>query len=131
MLRRIRYGICLCMMFWITLSGVGYAQDPAVADIFKDGFYGGLAGALVGTAALLFDIEEAEDHLNYIANGAGIGVIAGTAYGIYSATRAVAEIEGSRTVWHLPVPQIVQKHSSLTAKSREVEYQVALLRLYF
>ncbi len=130
MVRTIRYGMCL-WIFWFTLSGVGYAQDPAVVDIFKDGFYGGLAGALVGTAVLLFDIKDAEDHLNYIAIGAGVGVIAGTAYGIYSATQAVAEIEGTRTVWHLPVPQIAQKGSSLTAKNREVEYRVSLLRIHF
>lgn len=130
MIRRFCSGIVLCMMLWITLSGVGYAQDPAVVDIFKDGFYGGLAGTLVGAAALAFT-SEPEDHLNYIAIGAGVGVIAGTAYGIYTATRAVAEIEGSRTVWHLPIPQIVQKDSSLTAKSQEVEYQVALLRVHF
>lgn len=129
MVRTIRHGMCL-WIFWFTLSGVGYAQDPAVVDIFKDGFYGGLAGALVGAAALAFT-DEPEDHLNYIAIGAGVGVIAGTAYGIYSATRAVAEIEGTRTVWHLPVPQIVQKGSSLTAKNREVEYRVSLLRIHF
>jgi hypothetical protein len=118
------------MMLCITLSDVGYAQDPAVVDIFKDGFYGGLAGALVGAAALAFT-SEPEDHLNYMAIGAGVGVIAGTAYGIYSATQAMAEIEGSRTVWHLPTPQIVQKDSSLIVKSREVEYQVTLLRIHF
>ncbi len=131
MIRRILYGICLCIMLWITLSGVGYAQDPAVVDIFKDGFYGGLAGTLVGTAALAFAHGKTKDHLNYIAIGAGVGVLAGTAYGIYSATRAVAEIEGTRTVWHLPLPQVVHKGLSLTAKSQEVEYRVSLLRVHF
>ena len=130
MIRRVGYGIGLCIL-WLTLSGVGYAQDPAVTDIFKDGFYGGLAGALVGTAALFFDIKDAEDHLNYIALGAGVGVMAGTAYGIYSATRYMAEIQGSRVTWHLPIPQMVQKDTSAIERGKEVEYQVPLLRVHF
>jgi uncharacterized membrane protein YebE (DUF533 family) len=109
---------------------VSYAQDPGIVDIFKDGFYGGLAGALVGTAALAFT-DEPEDHLNYIAIGAGVGVMAGTAYGIYSATQAMAEIEGSRVVLNLPVPQVVPRALSMTSKAGGVEYQVALLRIRF
>ena len=130
MIQLLRYGIGLGILLF-TLSGVGYAQDPAVADIFRDGFYGGLAGALVGVAAILFDIDDAEDHLNYIAIGAGVGVIGGTAYGIYSATQAFAEIEGSRTTWHLPVPQIVRKYSSNPSRDREVIYAMPLLRVHF
>ena len=130
MTRQVRYAFILCSL-WLTMSGVSYAQDPAVADVFKDGFYGGLAGALVGVAALLFDINDAEDHLNYIAIGAGIGVMAGTAYGIYSATRAVAELDGSRVSWHLPTPQMVPTYSSALSRDQQVEYQVPLLRIHF
>ena len=130
MIRRVGYWVGLCIL-WLTLSGVGYAQDTAVADIFKDGFYGGLAGALVGAAVLLFDLDDAEDHLDYLAIGAGVGVIAGTAYGIYSATRYMAEVQGSQVTWHLPIPQMVQKDTSATTRSREIEYQVPLLRVHF
>jgi hypothetical protein len=102
-----------------------------MAEVFKDGFYGGLAGALVGVAALLFDINDAEDHLNYIAIGAGVGVMVGTAYGIYSATRAVAELDGSQVTWHLPTPQIVPMYSTALSRDRRIEYQVPLLRIHF
>lgn len=129
MVRRVRYTIGLCMV-WLAMSGAAYAQDPAVVDIFKDGFYGGLAGALVGAAALAFT-DEPEDHLNYIAIGAGVGVIAGTAYGIYTATRYMAEIQGSRLTWHLPVPQIALKGLSASQGRQEVEYQVPLFRIHF
>jgi hypothetical protein len=112
------------------MSGVGYAQDPVVVDIFKDGFYGGLAGALVGAAALAFT-DEPQDHLNYIAIGTGVGVMAGTAYGIYSASQAVAELEGSRVTWHLPIPQIVPRYSSAVMKGQPIEYQIPLLRVQF
>ena len=130
MIRRIGYWVGLCSL-WLTLSGVGYAQDAAVVDVFKDGFYGGLAGTLVGVASLFFNIDDAGDHLDYIAIGAGVGVIAGTTYGIYSATRAVAELEGSRITWHLPIPQMVRKDTSVTARDKANEYQASLLRVHF
>jgi hypothetical protein len=115
------------------MSGSVHAQDSAVADIFKDGFYGGLAGALVGAAALLIDIEDADDHLDYIAIGAGAGIIAGTAYGIYSTIQTVAmtEIQHSQIAWRFPVPQITRVRSALIDQEQEIQYRVPLLRVHF
>lgn len=131
MIRLVWCGLGLCILLFM-MSDVGEAQDAAVVDIFKDGFYGGLAGTLVGTAALAFAHGKTKDHLNYIAIGAGVGVIAGTTYGIYSASRAVAELEGSRVTWHLPVPQIARKDIYATAAMGwKNEYSLTLLRVHF
>lgn len=73
-------------------------------EVFKDGLYGGLAGALVGGAVLAFT-NDPGDHLNYIAYGAAGGVLAGTVYGIASVSRAFAEIERGRLYVNLPSPQ--------------------------
>lgn len=133
MIRRMRSALGLFLLLTLLTSGLAYAQDSTVADIFKDGFYGGLAGALVGAATLLFDIEDAEDHLNYIAIGAGVGIVAGTAYGIYSTiqTMHLAEIEHSQIAWHFPVPQITRVRSALIDQEPEIQYHVPLLRVHF
>jgi hypothetical protein len=74
------------------------AAESDVKMIFADGFYGGLAGALVGAAFMAFS-DHPKDHWNNVAIGAGIGVLAGTLYGVGRASRAFAEIhDGELTV---------------------------------
>jgi len=72
--------------------------------ILKDGFYGGLAGALVGGAILVFT-DEPGDHLNYISYGAAIGVIAGTVFGIVQTSKSMVQLENGRVTVGLPVPE--------------------------
>ena len=133
MIRRLQSALGLLLLLTLFASGWAYAQDSAVADIFKDGFYGGLAGALVGAATLLFDIEDADEHLNYIAIGAGVGIMAGTAYGVYSTlqTMPLSEIEHSQIAWHFPVLQISRVRSALIEKEQEIQYRLPLLRVHF
>ncbi len=121
--------ISLCLLM-VLLTGTAFAQDPAIVDIFQNGVYGGLAGALVGAAALAFT-EEPEDHLNYIAIGAGVGVIVGTAYGVYTATRPLAMIEDSRIRWSLPTPQAVALRSGPDDQGPRIEYRLHLLAVRF
>ena len=126
-----RVGCAICFLIFFALRpGVGYAQDPELVDIVKDGFYGGLAGALVGAAFLSFT-SNPEDHLNDIYIGAGIGVVAGTAYGVYSASRVFAEFKGSRLTWRFPFPQIVFVHSPAVAGVGKAEIRASLLRIHF
>ena len=114
----------------VLMSGVVEAQDPELEDIFMDGFYGGLAGALVGAAALSFT-SEPKDHLNNIAIGAGVGVIVGTAYGIYSASRVFAEFRDSRLRWRVPFPRIAVIRSATVTGIHRAELRADLLRIHF
>lgn len=100
------------MGFLLVLSIVGWlypsyasAEDNSFETVFKDGLYGGLAGGLVGGAVLVF-AEHPEDHYIYIGYGAAIGVIVGTTFGIVSASRSMAELDGHRMVFQLPFPEV-------------------------
>lgn len=77
------------------------AAENDVKMIFTDGFYGGLAGALVGAAFMAFS-DHPKDHWNDVAIGAGVGVIAGTLYGIGRASRAFAEIHNGEVTLQVP-----------------------------
>lgn len=77
------------------------AAESDVKMIFTDGFYGGLAGALVGAAFMAFS-DHPKDHWNDVAIGAGVGVIAGTLYGIGRASHAFAEIHNGEVTLQVP-----------------------------
>jgi hypothetical protein len=77
-----------------------YAGDTG--DVLVDGFYGGLIGALVGAGVMVLT-DDPGDHLQYMATGAGIGVIAGTLYGLSKLARhAMIDVDQGRVAWHVP-----------------------------
>ena len=80
------------------------AGENQMKTTFHSAWYGGLAGALVGGAILIFR-EDPGDHLDYIAYGFGTGVIVGAAYGMARSTKALAEIEGGKIKMSMPVPR--------------------------
>jgi hypothetical protein len=96
-------GTILLLIMWVSLvPGVAHARrDNAMEEVLIDGFYGGLAGALVGAAFMAFK-ENPGDHLDDIAIGAGVGVIAGTLYGVGRAARAFAEVEDGKLTVQMP-----------------------------
>lgn len=127
MLKRIL--VCLIVIcLGTTISAVSYAEENAMREVFRDGFYGGLAGALVGGAFLAFK-DEPGDHLNYIAYGAAGGVLAGTLYGMASVSRAFAEVENGKVYVNLPLPQT--GISRIGIDRYEVNYSLSLLRYNF
>ncbi|RNC70372.1 MAG: hypothetical protein ED859_06040 [Desulfuromonadales bacterium] len=77
------------------------AEDDGAVTIFRNSFYGGLAGGLVGAALLAFT-EKPGNHLDYIGYGAAAGVIAGAAYGVVKSTRALAEVENGKVKLAMP-----------------------------
>jgi hypothetical protein len=93
-------GLLLCL-----LSGKAGAAENNFSEVLTDGVYGGLAGALVGGAVLAFS-DNPGDHLNYLGYGAAIGVFVGTAFGLVSASRSIAEIDDHKVVFHPPMPEI-------------------------
>jgi hypothetical protein len=96
--------LAISLIVWM-YPGKAAADDNTFESVFKDGLYGGLAGGLVGGAVLVF-AKHPEDHYIYIGYGAAIGVIVGTAFGVVSASRSMAEIDDHRVVFHLPIPEV-------------------------
>jgi len=109
------------------------AEDDAVKNIFLDGFYGGMAGALVGTAFTAFT-KHPGDHLDNIAIGGGIGILAGTAYGVVRSTRAMAEIERGKMTVQFPSVQLRMDRSPVNLPptgSLAPFWSADVLRLHF
>ena len=80
------------------------AQESGLKNTFTSAVYGGLTGALVGAGVLAFT-EHPGDHLDYIAIGAGVGVIAGTLFGLVQESRPLLALSSTGAAWSWPVPQ--------------------------
>jgi len=79
-------------------------SDNDMLTVLKSSFYGGLTGALIGTAFLAFR-DKPSDHLKDIRVGAGVGVILGTAYGLAKTTGAFVEIQDGHVTVQAPTLQ--------------------------
>lgn len=103
-----------------------YADDNPFVETFQSALYGGLAGALVGAALLVFT-EHAEDHLDYIAYGGAGGVIVGTVYGVAKASKSLAEYENGKVKFAIPtvVPELRQNTAT---GSTSVVFNTQLVR---
>ncbi|HJV34714.1 hypothetical protein [Geomonas sp.] len=77
------------------------AEESAVVKVFKDVFYGGLSGALVGGVVMAFT-KHPGDHLDYIGFGAAGGALVGGTYGAVSAARALAEVKDGKVKFAMP-----------------------------
>jgi len=79
------------------VSGVAAAPSgrSAVAIIATDAVYGGVAGAVIGSGITL--IDQGNNWARNLMVGAGVGILAGAAYGVYESAnqppprRAVAD----------------------------------------
>ncbi|HET6465005.1 MAG TPA: hypothetical protein VFH55_05270 [Nitrospiria bacterium] len=119
--------LLVCLIGWMNPGRVA-AEENSFEMVFKDGFYGGLAGALVGGAALAFK-DHPGDHLNYISYGAAIGVFVGVAFGLVKTGHDLAELDDHRLVFHLPMPMLT---STVRGPSpHEVTTSVGLLKIRF
>jgi hypothetical protein len=126
MKKRIGFGVLFFMLFGLLPFGADAAESE-MKQVFTDGFYGGLAGALVG-AAIMALTDEPKDHLNNILIGAGVGVIAGTVYGIAKASRAFAEVHDGRITLQAPT---IRLNFDPSAKSAPPLWSADLLRVPF
>ncbi len=85
------------------------AADFEVQNVFEDSVYGAGIGALVGLGFMLIS-SKPTDHWNYPVVGAGVGLIAGAAYGTYSGTRSMASYEDGKLKLAMPTPQVRQQN---------------------
>lgn len=91
--------IFLIVSFFASTTGA-MAADDAMERTLRDSLYGGLIGALLGTA-IVFLTDDPGDNLEYVPTGAAIGILAGAAYGIGRSTvrmSSAAEIDRDGTV---------------------------------
>ena len=113
MKRFIKMAAFLRILSLLSVSTSAFADDNTFRDTFQSAFYGGAVGALVGAALLVFTKKPA-DHLDYMGFGAAAGVLAGTAYGVGEATRALASIENGKFKMGMPtiIPDLIESPST-------------------
>ncbi len=100
-------------------------QDNDMLMVLKSGFYGGLTGALIGTAFLAFR-DKPSDHTDDIRIGAGVGVIVGTLYGFAKTTQAFVQVHDNRITFHLPAINI-----AVDPETQALQGSVNLLNIPF
>ena len=86
--------------FFFIVQTPCHAAETAFKEILKDSVYGGLTGTVLGAVVLAFS-RNAGDHLEYMAYGAGAGVLGGAAYG-YFASRALIEVDKDKIRFAIP-----------------------------
>ncbi len=96
--------LVMALLILIPLGSRCVAGENTFKGICEDSLYGGLAGALVGTALMAFT-HNPEDHNDYIVYGAASGVLVGATYGLVNATRSLATVENGRI--RLSIPTIL------------------------
>ncbi len=96
-------GFLLIIMMTLLLPQKARADetDNDMLTVLKSSFYGGLTGALIGTAFLAFR-DKPGDNVKDIRVGAGVGVIIGTLYGLAKTTQAFVEIEDGKLTVQAP-----------------------------
>lgn len=95
-----------------SLSTTCFAADSGMKDVFENSLYGGVVGALVGTACLAFT-SRPSDHLNYISVGAATGVLIGVGYTLAKQSRSLVSIENGNLQVAMPTirPEFLQASS--------------------
>ncbi len=101
--------------------------DETMSVLLKDTAYGGIIGALVGSAFMLL-ADEPGDHWDYIPRGAGVGILAGAAYGIATSdlVQSAAEIKGNKVAFHVPSIKMTERYDR-NANGKEFIESVDLL----
>jgi len=104
MLKRILVGIMLLMGSMLPAQSAS-AADFELQNTMEDALYGGAIGALIGAGAMLAS-GSPSNHWDYLLTGAGIGIIGGAIYGMYTSTRSLATYEDGRLRLAAPTPGI-------------------------
>lgn len=120
----------LAIAFFASVSSA--AAEDAMQRTLRDSLYGGLIGALLGTA-IMFLQDDPGDNLGYIPSGAAIGILAGAVYGIGSnvvQTSSVTEIDGDGVSFSLPTVTAEKIYDEKLDMVEEIE-KIDLVRLRF
>jgi len=130
-MRSIKKTMAIFLIFtFFIFSGRAIAAD-AMEVTLKDTAYGGIIGALIGSAFVLL-ADKPGDHLDYIATGAGVGMIAGAVYGFTTAStsKSFGEIENGKFSMHVPTIKVSTARDK-TVNTKEVVNSVGLFAYKF
>ena len=132
-MEKLRKITVLALLFTFLTVSTASAQD-AMNRTLRDSLYGGLIGALLGSAIMLLT-DNPDDHLSYIPTGAAVGVLFGAAYGVATSgmlSTAAAEIDTKAGSVSLAMPTISseQLYDEKTNEVEEIE-RIELVRLTF
>jgi len=121
--------ILLSSFLLFTWAGQAWAQqDSSMKTVFQDAGFGGLAGLLVGGAFLVFT-DEPGHHLDYLAYGAAVGVLAGAAFGIYSVSRPLFLVEHGGLRGQIPLLKVEMEQPAKGIS--QVRYSLTLMEYRF
>lgn len=125
MTRTLRLIALICSLSVLTATS-SFAADNTFEEIFKDAFYGGAAGALVGAALMAFTKKPA-DHLDYMAYGGAAGVLVGASYGLAKSARSLAEINNGNVRIAIPtvIPDLIE---SPVTRQTTIAWRADILR---
>lgn len=120
-----RLVVVLLALAFVSFSFRPAQAEDAMQSTFISAGYGGLIGALVGTGVwMISENDDWDDHISYIPFGAGIGIIAGTAYGLYTHTvvrNAAAEVKDGRLTFNVPTVKTTNAYDAYTSRNEVVE----------
>jgi len=111
----------------LAAAPVGQAQaaDFELQNTMEDAVYGGAIGALVGVGAMLVSGSPTK-HWNYLFTGAGLGLIGGAIYGVYTSARPLASLEDGKLKLGAPQPTL-----ALAPNGREMSVNMPLFASRF
>jgi len=121
----------LAFFILVTFSGQALAEDMMQVTL-RDALYGGIVGALIGSAVVLLT-DNPDNHLGFIPTGAGVGILAGAAYGVATSgviTTAGAEIEDGKFTLNMPTIKTEKVYDDVVHVTEEIE-KVDLIRVKF
>ncbi len=131
-MQKIKRISALALIFTFLTFSVARAED-VMQQTMRDALYGGVVGALVGAAVLLLT-DNPDDHLGYIPTGAGIGILAGAAYGVATSgmmiTSSAAEVEDGKITFNMPTIKKEKIYDEIANRYEEIE-RVDLIRVKF
>ncbi|MBI5453750.1 MAG: hypothetical protein HY956_03890 [Deltaproteobacteria bacterium] len=131
-MQKIKRISALALIFTFLTFSVARAED-VMQQTMRDALYGGVVGALVGAAVLLLT-DNPDDHLSYIPTGAGIGILAGAAYGVATSgmmiTSSAAEVEDGKITFNMPTIKKEKIYDEIANRYEEIE-RVDLIRVKF
>lgn len=133
MLKKLTVGLLVFAFMALTVAPSRAEDDDAMRQTLVDAGYGGLIGALVGAGIyLVSENDDWDDNISYIPSGAGVGILVGTAYGLYknNLKTAATEVEGGKFTLSMPTVTTNQVYDSYT-NSYEVVESIDLFRLKF
>jgi O-antigen/teichoic acid export membrane protein len=122
--------VATLLVCFLALSSSASAEET-MQHTMQSTLYGGVIGALLGGALVLLS-DTPEDNLDYIASGAGVGLLVGAAYGIASSgvVESLGKVEDGEFKFGLPLLKrkiVFDKN----VNSYDVTSEISLLKVKF